>query len=57
MTTTTLAAQLDIADTEDFDLDGALADINGSFGPFGRHARLDDEEIEMAWELIEAHRI
>ncbi|WP_185091109.1 hypothetical protein [Gordonia oryzae] len=56
MTASTLALQLNI-DAEDFDLEAALADINSSFGPLGRHHRLDDEEQEIAWEIIDSHRV
>ncbi|QZD97554.1 hypothetical protein SEA_LONELYBOI_36 [Gordonia phage LonelyBoi] len=55
MTTTALAHQLNI-DSTDFDLESALTDIQGSFGPLGKHHRLDAEELEMAWEIVDSHR-
>ena len=50
-----IAAQLEIA-TDEFDMEAALADLALAL-PLGRHARLDDDEIEQAAEILEAHRL
>lgn len=55
MTKTLIAQALEI-DPANYDMDGLLRDASLTFDDRGRHAVIDEDELELLWELATAHR-
>lgn len=56
MTTNLIAQALEI-NAADFDMDALLQDAEMTFETRGRHAKFDEDEIELLWEMADSHRL
>lgn len=55
MTITLIAQALEI-DPANFDMDAILRDAEITFEVRGRHAVIDDDELDLLWEMADSHR-
>jgi hypothetical protein len=55
MTATLIAAALEI-DPLDYDMEGLVRDASLTFEERGRHAVIDEDELDLLWEIAGSHR-
>lgn len=56
MTINLIAQALEI-NPADYDMDALLQDAEMTFEARGRHAVIDEDELDLLWEMADSHRL